>query len=301
MTDHTTDPAPLKQCNKCQEWKPATSEYFRVHRQDKSGFRNPCKSCQNKPRKPSSLVHLTCAICGAGFSRVPSAINGKDVFYCSLQCAGKGYKENHSGEKSRHYNQVEVQCAECGKQLLRKRSHAARLRNNFCSRKCMGEWHTKHEVGTSSPFYKRFPVPCKQCGKDVLTNPARINEDGNFCDLKCYGEWQSIHKTGPNNPTWEGGPQYYGPNWSAQKRKALDRDNHTCQHCGITRDQLGQEPDVHHKTPFRQFGVERYKEANRLSNLVCLCRQCHLQADLLLRKRRRNGQFANKEELNRAD
>lgn len=296
MSDHTTDPTPLKQCNKCGEWKPATPEHFRIHKQNRSGFRSPCKACQNKPPKPSTVVRLTCAICNAEFTRVPSAIkNGKGVFYCSLQCAGKGFSQIYQGENTYQYSKVEVQCAECGKALLRKRSHAARLKNNFCSRKCMGEWHSKHEAGTSSPFYKSSPVPCKQCGKGVIAHPARINENGNFCNLVCFGDWLSANQTGPNNPLWEGGAiRYYGPSWSRQRSKTRERDNNTCQRCGITSVEAGQKLDVHHKIPFRQFGIELHKEANHLSNLVTLCRKCHLEAESEYKKpRRKNGQFAS--------
>jgi len=84
----------------------------------------------------------------------------------------------------------------------------------------------------------------------------------------------SENKLGNDNPAWKGGyDPYYGPNWKEQRRKALDRDNGTCQGCGRTASDLGQRPDVHHITPFREF--DDYEEANKLSNLVCLCRSCH--------------------------
>ena len=45
-------------------------------------------------------------------------------------------------------------------------------------------------------------------------------------------------------------------------------------------DMRGREHDVHHKIPFRTFGYvpglnERYLEANRLDNLMLVCRACH--------------------------
>jgi predicted HNH restriction endonuclease len=33
--------------------------------------------------------------------------------------------------------------------------------------------------------------------------------------------------------------------------------------------------DVHHIIPFRKFGIDRYREANKISNLISLCNSCH--------------------------
>lgn len=75
-----------------------------------------------------------------------------------------------------------------------------------------------------------------------------------------------------------------GPNWDQQRRLARERDGHRCRHCGV-----GERPnrahDVHHLEPFRTFGYargqnERYLEANRLENLVTLCRSCHQRVEV---------------------
>lgn len=87
-------------------------------------------------------------------------------------------------------------------------------------------------------------------------------------------------RCGPRNPWWNGGKvYYYGPNWHRQRNKARKRDHYTCQHCGITETELGQQLDVHHIKKFRDFGLTRYKEANDLGNLICLCRTCHMGAE----------------------
>lgn len=80
--------------------------------------------------------------------------------------------------------------------------------------------------------------------------------------------------TGKENPNWKGGYEpYYGPNWREQRRKALEHDKHICQRCGAPED--GREHDVHHIIPFRVLGLEGYKEANKLDNLITLCPSCH--------------------------
>jgi len=55
--------------------------------------------------------------------------------------------------------------------------------------------------------------------------------------------------------------------------KALERDNYTCQDCGKSKDDIGRNPDVHHKKPVKNF--ENQNDAHTISNLVCLCMDCH--------------------------
>jgi hypothetical protein len=64
-----------------------------------------------------------------------------------------------------------------------------------------------------------------------------------------------------------------GSHWEAAKRAARERDSGTCKICGITEDLQGRKMDVHHLKPYYSFDVR--KRANRLNNLVCLCRRCH--------------------------
>lgn len=82
--------------------------------------------------------------------------------------------------------------------------------------------------------------------------------------------------SGENSGTWAGGDiNYYGPNWLSQRKKARERDNFTCQDCGITEEQYGRELSVHHIVPFRKFNGDLEK-ANQLANLIILCEYpCH--------------------------
>lgn len=74
-------------------------------------------------------------------------------------------------------------------------------------------------------------------------------------------------------------PNDYGPNWQEQRNNARKRDGFRCTKCNAP-EREDQEHDVHHVTPFRDFGYvagrnEAYKEANQLENLQTLCRSCH--------------------------
>jgi len=86
---------------------------------------------------------------------------------------------------------------------------------------------------------------------------------------------------GPRNPHWKGGKiYYYGPSWNSQRNAARKRDNYTCQHCGVTEDILGKQLDVHHIHKFRLFGLDNHEQANHLDNLISLCHQCHVAAEI---------------------
>lgn len=76
--------------------------------------------------------------------------------------------------------------------------------------------------------------------------------------------------SGQNHHQWKGGKKwYYGPHWSKNRRKVIERDGGECRLCGKTED-----IHVHHITPARLFG-EDYQSMNEENNLVCLCRDCH--------------------------
>ena len=78
---------------------------------------------------------------------------------------------------------------------------------------------------------------------------------------------------------WRDLPNDYGPDWQEQRAKTRARDGFRCSECGA-QETGNRQHDVHHKVPFRVFGYvpglnRNDREANRLSNLVLLCRRCH--------------------------
>jgi DEAD/DEAH box helicase domain-containing protein len=75
-----------------------------------------------------------------------------------------------------------------------------------------------------------------------------------------------------------------GPNWEEQRTQARARDGYRCRHCGAP-ERPNRAHDVHHIEPFRTFGYvrggnDRYLVANRLENLVTLCRSCHRRVEV---------------------
>ena len=110
-------------------------------------------------------------------------------------------------------------------------------------------------------------------------------------ELNTFGYWLSLSEATVNDlrerGLWTNDPNEYGPNWNAIRDVVRARDQYTCQVCGLPENGSRNVPfrphDVHHKIPFRTFASQ--KEANRLENLVTLCRNCHRRAETIVRIR----------------
>lgn len=175
-------------------------------------------------------------------------------------------------------------CDACGKEFYRspanRAEHTNRGTNQYCSRECMANAYVGRNIGEEHPRWKgTLTVSCGNC-KTPLERPlwtfTRGENQMAFCNHKCFGAWKSQNWTGEDNPYWFGGKHlYYGANWLRQSREARRRDNHICQFCGADEKTLRRALNVHHIKPFRFFGVENCKQANKLANLISLCDRCH--------------------------
>lgn len=151
-------------------------------------------------------------------------------------------------------------------------------------KKHFGSWNNALEEAGMEVNIRRTgstEVDCETCGETLERSPFDIDRnDNHFCDNDCYSTWLSHNQVRENNPSWKGGyQQKYGSNWKRNKRKARERDGYQCQGCGINQDryraETGWKLDVHHIVPAREF--ETPEQASRLSNLVTLCRSCHIK------------------------
>lgn len=196
--------------------------------------------------------YLICDKCGKEFGFCESIIKFRlernKHFFCSKEC----YLSFHS-------NQKKVKCITCGKIFNVRGYRIKNTKNFYCSRKC-------------KKISKQ--VKCNWCKKLFYRKPSLIRGKNNFCSQKCMGRWQSKYKRGENSNSWLGGwEKYYGANWKEQKNLTRKRDKYICQLCA--KSESKKTFDVHHKIPFRKFGIKRYLEANDLSNLITLCNSCH--------------------------
>lgn len=199
-----------------------------------------------------AVLWKECPQCGKKFTHRPQ----KKQVCCSKECADQ--RRKIPGSNSNTFT-----CATCGIEFVD--TGWAKTRK-YCSIEC-----------SSTVQKRRKKVSCVNCGKvSERTISWAMRGQASFCDRDCRDRWQS----GEKHPKFKGGGvRWRGSNWLSQARKARDRDNHCCQHCGISEKKSRKTLDVHHVIPFREFGIKRYKEANDLSNLISLCRTCHARAE----------------------
>lgn len=145
-----------------------------------------------------------------------------------------------------------------------------------CSMACRNIWLSRVKS-------RSITIECTACGREINREPYAATGE-RFCSRRCANS-RFTGKTGSDNPNWRGGRvTYYGPNWKEQRRLARQRDEHTCQRCTVAEHEYGQELDVHHIRPFREFGYvpgvnETYLQANDLNNLISLCMRCHKEVE----------------------
>jgi endogenous inhibitor of DNA gyrase (YacG/DUF329 family) len=255
------------------------------------------ENCKKEYRK-QLRQEITCTYCGKLFEVYKHELPRKK--YCSVECRDKALERF-----------AKQSCCYCGKEVFRKPSRA-KTQNVFCSKECLFEYMKKREARTCTVCgkkierqpsqFKKYALcspecnsifqserisgerhfsynsvkrTCEVCGKEFAEPKSRVEiGKGRFCSRKCKYIYFSKHFEEFRNPNWKGGStNYRGPNWEEQRKKAMQRDNFTCQLCGST-DKL----QVHHIRPYRVFNGD-YKKANALTNLITLCLSCHLKIE----------------------
>lgn len=192
----------------------------------------------------------------------------------------KGKRQHHKRTHGESIAKVTLACAGCGENVERWKSQLDRREDVYCSPEC---YHTHYErpSGADSWLFNSIQVKCDYCGDSTERRPSRVKRSGSvYCSRECADKGHSERMSADGNPKWDGGnyTHYYGPNWSKQRTAALERDGHECQYCGHDGSDL--KLCVHHIRKIRHYknqcdAPEWYERANRLNNLVTLCRSCH--------------------------
>jgi len=221
------------------------------------------KFCSHKCRAEArKLPSSKCLYCGE-----PTPKPGMD--YCSRSCYDQYRTESRN------------LCLHCGKRVKGGGNEGG---YKYCCHEC--------KVAHLRPH----PRPCVNC--HTVFTPIKFNTTtkrivaynaGKTCSAKCQNEWirnnperkKKISEAfkGAKHPNWQGGltainiSEHRGPDWYIAAALARRRDGHVCVVCGKTKEENGREMDVHHLVSWHKF--ENKKEANRLSNLVSLCQECH--------------------------
>lgn len=244
--------------------------------------------CSRECQKNASRITTICPCCGKEFWYHKSWPRK----YCSSKCSATANISRQLGEHAVGSGpRVKLACNYCGKSFTKNYFEYKKTGHHFCSQSCFGKWNSENKRGENHPSYKKVERTCEYCGETFLASPNEIERGwAKFCNNECKAKWQSENYDpaknplpvmyGPDNPKWRGGYlPYYGPDWRPYRRAARKRDKYTCQHCGITEEELGRELDVHHIVPFREFGVDNHDQANELSNLISLCYLCHMKVE----------------------
>lgn len=240
-------------------------------------------------------VQMQCEQCGKQITRQPNEIKRNKHNFCSRKCRAEYQSVSISGENNPSYkgHLLTLTCNSCGKQFQRTRTNVLPYKEHFCSLACKFKGMSRRLSGKNNPLYKgKVSTICIVCGKPITRHPSHIQKGKHkitTCSPECRVEWISQNQSGENSPQWKGGAIYdYGDSWKKQRRKTAKRDNHTCQHCGITEKEYKRKTklplDVHHIRKFRDFGFVRGEnrndiQANDLKNLILLCRSCHHKAE----------------------
>lgn len=135
---------------------------------------------------------------------------------------------------------------------------------NYCSRECF----TKSEI-TSEKITVNCDNPSCEKEKTITLNTFN-SQDNHYCSTECYHAHRSENLVGKNNPNWKSGSSYeeYPVEFnSSLKRKVREKDNYTCQICGIAQKNSEYKLDVHH--------LDENKSNLNMQNLTALCRSCH--------------------------
>lgn len=198
------------------------------------------KYCSMKCKADAGRTAETrlCIVCGKPFAAMPSMIARK-YQTCSVECRTLRQRTEWESQRST------FTCEHCGKPFQLVRSDLAARSGRFCSLECYkaggkrGEWST-----------------CGMCAKPIYRHPAEIrNNTRRFCSLYC----SNLAKCKPKQ-------ERRGTAHGLWRDAVLDRDGHTCQHCGGREDL-----NAHHIMRWRDYPNLRYA----VENGIALCWRCH--------------------------
>lgn len=209
-----------------------------------------------------SLVTETieCEVCGVEVEYNPAQQENRK--YCSRECSGE---DQGAGTKE------DVYCQQCGDYVGEFWPSAER---RFCGDGCFGKWRSENLAGENHPSWKggEVEVVCDNCDETFYGYPSNIERSKHhFCSPECSSEALS----GENHPRWKPDVQKWRSTgfWIETRRLALERDDYTCQMCGVTSEEAEDALQVHHITPVYVGGAKYQPE-----NLTTLCSGCHDEA-----------------------
>lgn len=223
------------------------------------------------------MAYYICDNCGVGFNRKTALCERK---FCTRKCSGQYRSKTYVGSKSSRWagGKVESTCKQCGKKFLQD-PHQVGVRLH-CSRECVNQFKKTAFVGKRSNFWKGGKIKrvCEICSKEFFVYPSVIKrKPARFCSKLCQNEWQKT-LTGELANQWKGGTWHKGYPTAFNRRIRMnirERDNYTCQGCGITEDKIvekfGRKLSIHH--------IDHKRDNLSYTNLITVCYKCNNQAN----------------------
>jgi len=192
-----------------------------------------------------------------------------DCPFCEYTTESELGLKIHAGKKHEKSLRPSKPCDWCGEEFEYKKSHEEQRR--FCSMDCKGSFQESEWTNEDHPRWDGgdVTVECEWCGEDYEVAPHK-QKDTRFCSRDCFGSWKSHAWAGEGSPIWKGGYSKYIGNWRKNRRKALKRDNNTCQVCGTEEKEL----HIHHIKPVVEFDGDN-PSMHELDNLITVCITCH--------------------------
>lgn len=225
------------------------------------------------------IIH--CDACGTELEVAPHKLEKNDHHFCDRDCY-HNWKSDDWEPPWQVDEKPTIKCEMCG-DVVEVYPYEKDSRK-FCGRECADEYKTTlREDETGNYQGGKTSYTCSECGDEFKEYPAEGKNV--FCSIECYNSAKSRRFQGEDNPAWAGGwDWWYGANWEEQRKKAIERDNHTCQRCGMHADEMERSPDVHHKKRIGWFKEEYdepewWEKGNSLDNLVTYCRNCHQKVE----------------------
>lgn len=179
---------------------------------------------------------------------------------------------NTKGNKNANWkggiSKKEFTCINCGNIFTGHHSRQAK----YCSLKCKAEYQKISLKGSNSPRWlggirEKKCLGCEAIIKCERRKPYSSFLKQKYCSKKCADK-NGIRYKGEENVLWKGGTKERDKtkqkSWSKQ---VLERDNFTCQECGIR----GGDLHAHHIEDYISHEDKRWD----INNGICLCVKCH--------------------------
>jgi ribosomal protein L31 len=162
---------------------------------------------------------------------------------------------------------IKRNCKNCNIEFETYQSRIDIGRGNFCSRDCFDYWQKNYRQEIC--FYL-----CKDCGEAIQVRSDHLKDRNLEYCKSCNMDHYKADVRMEKHPNWQGGKSFeeYPIEFSKVLRKYIrERDNHICQECNFTEEQLGYKLSVHH--------IDFNKKNNNPNNLISLCKSCHAQTN----------------------